>query len=157
MRETLDVLNRVFPYRPCEGPKPGRHSGIPCLDYHIDRCLAPCVGYVSKEDYRAIIDGVIEFLSGETRPILRELERQHAGGGRRRSASRRRRATATGSSPSSTSPSGRRPTGARSARSTCSASRDEGDRAAVQVFPLRGGKLIDRLRFHLENVGRRRT
>src|SRR3954447_11527432 len=66
VREMLDVLNRVFPYRPCEGPKPGRHSGIPCLDYHIERCLAPCVGYVSKEDYRAIIDSVIEFLSGET-------------------------------------------------------------------------------------------
>src|SRR5256885_954089 len=74
VRETLDVLNRVFPYRPCEGPKPGRHSGIPCLDFHIDRCLAPCVGYVSREDYRAIIDQVIEFLSGETRPILRRLE-----------------------------------------------------------------------------------
>ena len=76
VRETLDVLNRVFPYRPCEGPKPGRHSGIPCLDYHIERCLAPCVGYISKEDYREIIDGVIEFLSGETRPIQRELERK---------------------------------------------------------------------------------
>ena len=50
VRETLDVLNRVFRFRPCEGPKPGRHSGIPCLDYHIERCLAPCVGYVSKED-----------------------------------------------------------------------------------------------------------
>src|ERR671937_334777 len=74
VRETLDVLNRVFQYRPCEGPKPGRHSGIPCLDFHIDRCLAPCVGYVSREDYRAIIDQVIEFLSGETRPILRRLE-----------------------------------------------------------------------------------
>ena len=44
VRETLDVLNRVFAYRPCEGPKPGRHSGIPCLDYHIERCRAPCVG-----------------------------------------------------------------------------------------------------------------
>ncbi len=76
VRETLDVLNRVFPYRPCEGPKPGRHSGIPCLDYHIERCLAPCVGYVSQEDYRKIIDSVIEFLSGETRPIQRELERK---------------------------------------------------------------------------------
>src|SRR5262245_5179650 len=76
VRETLDVLNRVFQYRPCEGPKPGRHSGIPCLDYHIERCKAPCVGYISKEDYREIIDRVIEFLSGETRPILRDLERQ---------------------------------------------------------------------------------
>ena len=74
VRETLDVLNRVFPYRPCEGPQPGRHSGIPCLDYHIERCLAPCVGYVSKEDYREIVERVIEFLSGETRPVLRELE-----------------------------------------------------------------------------------
>src|SRR5438477_10014091 len=76
VRETLDVLNRVFPYRPGEGPRPGRHSGIPCLDYHIDRCLAPCVGYVSKEDYCAIIDQVIEFLSGETEPIQRQLEQK---------------------------------------------------------------------------------
>ena len=52
VRETLDVLNRVFGYRPCEGPQPGRHSGVPCLDYHIERCLAPCVGYVSKEAVR---------------------------------------------------------------------------------------------------------
>ena len=76
VRETLDVLNRVFPYRPCEGPKPGRHSGIPCLDYHIDRCLAPCVGYVTEEEYRGIVDGVIEFLSGDVKPIQRELERK---------------------------------------------------------------------------------
>src|SRR5438132_3021908 len=76
VRETLDVLNRVFRYRPCEGPKPGRHSGIPCLDFHIDRCLAPCVDFVSRDDYRALIDGVIEFLAGETRPILRLLERK---------------------------------------------------------------------------------
>ena len=41
VRETLDVLNRVFRYRPCEGPQPGRHSGIPCLDFHIERCHAP--------------------------------------------------------------------------------------------------------------------
>ncbi|MBD0349387.1 MAG: GIY-YIG nuclease family protein, partial [Thermoleophilia bacterium] len=55
VRETLDVLNRVFPYRPCEGPKPGRHSGVPCLDYHIERCLAPCVGYVSADEYRTML------------------------------------------------------------------------------------------------------
>src|SRR5499427_2992991 len=74
VRETLDVLNRVFRYRPCEGPKPGRRSGIPCLDYHIERCLAPCVGYVSKEAYREVIDGVVEFLSGNDKPIRRRLE-----------------------------------------------------------------------------------
>src|SRR5687768_18378115 len=76
VRETLDVLNRVFRFRPCEGPKPGRHSGIPCLDYHIDRCHATCVGYISKELYGELIDEVIEFLSGNTRPIVRALERR---------------------------------------------------------------------------------
>src|SRR6202142_2957808 len=76
VRETLDVLNRVFRFRPCEGPTPGRRSGIPCLDFHIERCLAPCVAAVSKEDYRQVIDGVIEFLSGNDRPIRRELDTQ---------------------------------------------------------------------------------
>ena len=55
VRETLDVLNRVFQYRPCEGPKPGRHSGIPCLDYHIDRCRAPCVGYIAEDSCRTAV------------------------------------------------------------------------------------------------------
>src|SRR5579875_3203006 len=76
VRETLDVLNRVFRYRPCEGPQPGRHSGIPCLDYHIDRCYAPCVNYISREDYRELIDQVIEFLAGDDRPIRRRLEQE---------------------------------------------------------------------------------
>src|SRR5690349_4502398 len=76
VRETLDVLNRVFQYRPCEGPKPGRHSGIPCLDYHIERCKAPCVDYVTAEDYREIIDGVVEFLGGDSKRIERDLERK---------------------------------------------------------------------------------
>ncbi|MHB8060569.1 MAG: excinuclease ABC subunit UvrC, partial [Gaiellaceae bacterium] len=75
VRSTLDVLNRVFRFRPCEGPKPGRRSGIPCLDYHIDRCYAPCVGLISPADYRALIDSVVEFLSGRTEPIRRSLER----------------------------------------------------------------------------------
>ena len=44
VRTTLETLNKIFPYRPCEGPTPGRRSGIPCLDYHLGRCAAPCVG-----------------------------------------------------------------------------------------------------------------
>src|SRR5436309_13744271 len=74
VRETLDVLNRAFRFRPCEGPRPGRHSGIPCLDFHIDRCHAPCVGYISAADYAQIVDGVVQFLSGDTKTIQREVE-----------------------------------------------------------------------------------
>ena len=73
-RATLEVLGKVFLFRTCEGPEPGRRSGSPCLDYYIKRCQAPCVGYISKEDYRANIDGVIAFLSGRYREIERKLE-----------------------------------------------------------------------------------
>src|SRR5438067_6972722 len=75
VRATLEVLGKVFMFRTCEGPEPGRRSGSPCLDYYIKRCEAPCVGYVSREDYRTGIDGVIAFLSGRYREIERALER----------------------------------------------------------------------------------
>jgi excinuclease ABC subunit C len=152
VRETLDVLNRVFPYRPCEGPKPGRHSGIPCLDYHIERCLAPCVGYVSKEDYRAIIDNVIEFLSGDVKPVQRELEAKMQEAAREErfedAARYRNRLHAV-----------QHLVERQSVERQSVGNVDvigfavEGDRAVVQIFPLRGGKMIDRYSFHLENVG----
>jgi excinuclease ABC subunit C len=74
VRSTLEVLGKVFMFRSCEGPEPGRRSGSPCLDYYIKRCEAPCVGYVSRDDYRAGIEGVIAFLSGRYRDIERSLE-----------------------------------------------------------------------------------
>jgi excinuclease ABC subunit C len=151
VRETLDVLNRVFPYRPCEGPKPGRHSGIPCLDYHIDRCLAPCVGYVSKDDYRAIIDGVIEFLSGNVRPIQRELEQKMHDAAREErfedAARYRNRLFAVQHLVERQSVE-RQSVGNVDVIGFASVE----DRAVVQIFPLRGGKMVDRHSFHLENV-----
>jgi excinuclease ABC subunit C len=74
VRSTLEVLGKVFMFRSCDGPEPGRRSGSPCLDYYIKRCEAPCVGYVSKEEYRTAIDGVIAFLSGRYREIEQKLE-----------------------------------------------------------------------------------
>jgi len=152
VRETLDVLNRVFPYRPCEGPKPGRHSGIPCLDYHIDRCLAPCVGYVSQEDYRAIIDSVIEFLSGNVRSIQRELEQKmHAAASEERfeDAARYRNRLHAVQHLVERQAVERQSVGTADVIGFAA----EEDRAVVQIFPLRGGKMVDRLSFHLENVG----
>jgi len=151
VRETLDVLNRVFQFRPCEGPQPGRHSGIPCLDYHIDRCRAPCVGYVSKEDYRSIVDGVIEFLNGETRPILRSLERrmrEAADDERFEDAARYRNRLFAVRHLAERQAADKRAVGTVDVLGIAV----EGDRAAVQVFPLREGKMIDRHSFHLENV-----
>jgi excinuclease ABC subunit C len=74
VRQTLDLLGQLFPYRTCDGPEPGRASGSPCLDYYIKRCQAPCVDYVSVQEYRDNIDAIISFLSGRYRQIERELE-----------------------------------------------------------------------------------
>jgi excinuclease ABC subunit C len=76
VRNTLDLLGKIFLFRSCEGSEPGRHSGSPCLDYYIKRCGAPCVGYVTKEDYREGIDGVMAFLGGRFKQIERDLERR---------------------------------------------------------------------------------
>ncbi|MGB0120980.1 MAG: excinuclease ABC subunit UvrC [Solirubrobacterales bacterium] len=76
VRDTLDLLGKLFQYRTCEGKQPGRRSGSPCLDYFIKRCGAPCVDYVTKDEYRKNIDAVIDFLSGRYDQIEKDLERQ---------------------------------------------------------------------------------
>jgi excinuclease ABC subunit C len=74
VRDTLDLLGKLFQYRTCEGPEPGRRSGVPCLDYYIKRCQAPCVGYIDKDEYRGNIDRIIGFLSGRYKEIAGDLE-----------------------------------------------------------------------------------
>jgi excinuclease ABC subunit C len=151
VRETLDVLNRVFRYRPCEGPQPGRHSGIPCLDFHIERCHAPCVGYISKEDYGELIDQVIEFLSGDDRPIRRRLEqqmREAAAEERFEDAARYRNRLAAIERLSERQAVERKSIGTIDVVGVAVSEKQ----AAVQVFPLREGRMVDRYSFHLENA-----
>jgi excinuclease ABC subunit C len=151
VRETLDVLNRVFRYRPCEGPQPGRHSGIPCLDFHIERCHAPCVGYISKEDYREVIDQVVEFLGGDDRPIRRTLERQMreaAAEERFEDAARYRNRLHAIERLSERQAVERKSIGTIDVIGVAVSP----ERAAVQVFPLREGRMVDRYSFHLENA-----
>jgi excinuclease ABC subunit C len=151
VRETLDTLNRIFRYRPCEGPQPGRRSGIPCLDYHIERCHAPCVGYISKEDYRRLIDDVIEFLSGNDKPIRSQLERQMreaAAEERFEDAARYRNRLAAVDRLSERQAVERRSIGTIDVIGIAVGP----ERAAVQLFPLREGRMVDRYSFHLENA-----
>jgi excinuclease ABC subunit C len=74
VRETLDALGRVFPFRKCRGPRPGRRSGSPCLQFHIKRCNAPCVGGVTADEYRATALQVADFLAGRHSQILTAMQ-----------------------------------------------------------------------------------
>ncbi|WP_028476725.1 excinuclease ABC subunit UvrC [Nocardia sp. CNY236] len=78
IRETLDLLLRVFPARTCSNGVFQRHSqiGRPCLLGYIDKCSAPCVGRLGPEEHRRIVDDFCDFLSGRTDRLVRELERR---------------------------------------------------------------------------------
>ncbi len=78
IRETLDLLTRVFPARTCSNGVFKRHSQIerPCLLGYIDKCSAPCVGRVSAQQHRRIVMDFCDFLSGRTDRFARDLERR---------------------------------------------------------------------------------
>jgi excinuclease ABC subunit C len=78
IRETLDLLLRVFPARTCSPGVFKRHGqiGRPCLLGYIDKCSAPCVGRVSADEHRAIVNDFCDFLAGRTDTMLRRLEKQ---------------------------------------------------------------------------------
>jgi excinuclease ABC subunit C len=150
VRSTLEVLGKVFMFRSCEGREPGRRSGSPCLDYYIKRCEAPCVGYVSKEEYRRGIDGVIAFLSGRYREIERELERsmQRASDEQRfEDAARERNRLRAVRSLLERQRVAHEGTGSLDAIAVAVA---DGE-ANAQVFQVRDGVLSDRQSFYLDN------
>ncbi len=152
VRETLNLIGKIFPSRPCEGREPGRPSGVPCLDYHIKRCLAPCVGYISRADYRALIDKIIAFLSGDYRGLERELEEEMRGAAAaqefERAAAIRNRLTAM-----------RHLMERQFATAGSVGTADvlgiavDGDSANVQVLQVRDGVLQDRQSFFLDVAG----
>ncbi|WP_197376872.1 excinuclease ABC subunit UvrC [Mycolicibacterium baixiangningiae] len=78
IRETVDLLTRVFPARTCSAGVFKRHSQIdrPCLLGYIDKCSAPCVGRVSAEEHRRIVLDFCDFLAGKTDRLARDLEVQ---------------------------------------------------------------------------------
>src|SRR3954454_6241241 len=152
VRGTLDLLGKIFLFRSCEGPEPGRRSGSPCLDYYIKRCGAPCVGYVSKEEYRQGIDGVMAFLSGRFKQIERDLERRmyfHAGEQDYEQATIERNRLQAVRALLERQRVANEGTGTYDAVAVAG----EGTEANAQVFQVRDGVLSDRQSFYLDNQG----
>ncbi len=75
VRKTLDLLNKLFPYRSCTKEITGTDPR-PCLDFHIKRCLGPCIGAVATEEYRHTIDQVVLFLEGRVDVVIRDIKKR---------------------------------------------------------------------------------
>ncbi|HEY2537698.1 MAG TPA: excinuclease ABC subunit UvrC [Solirubrobacteraceae bacterium] len=150
VRATLEVLAKVFMFRSCTGPEPGRRSGSPCLDYYIKRCTAPCVDYISREDYRASIEQVGDFLSGRFVAIERDLEaRMRAAAAAEefeQATIERNRLRAVHSLLER-----RRVANATAGTFDAVAVAIDGREANAQVFQIRDGVLVDRQSFYLSN------
>src|ERR687894_2750380 len=150
VHSTLDVLNKTFPFRKCRGPEPGRRSGVPCLNYHIGRSAAPCIGAISRKDYDKIITDVVAFLEGRVDRLIRERET-----GMREAAAEMdfERAAKLRDELSAL-------THVRDRQQATIASEDsfdafgayaEGESACVQVFAVRDGQIVNRDSFLLDN------
>jgi excinuclease ABC subunit C len=154
VRETLDLLGKVFQYRTCDGPQPGRASGSPCLDYYIKRCQAPCVGYISKEEYRENVETIIGFLSGRYRQIERALDQ-----GMKKAAEQQEfeQAAMYRNKLKAVRSLLERQRISNEAVGTLDAIAvaAEGTDANAQVFQVRDGVLADRQSFYLENAAQR--
>jgi excinuclease ABC subunit C len=154
VRETLDLLGKLFQYRTCEGPEPGRRSGVPCLDYYIKRCQAPCVGLVGREEYRRNIETIMDFLSGRYRQIERELSEKMSAASDdqefERAALYRDRLNAVQSLLER-----QRVASDGVGTADLVGVAVEGPDANAQVFQVRDGVLTDRQSFYLDNAAER--
>lgn len=151
VRSTLELLGRLFQYRTCRGLEPGRRSGSPCLDYHIERCTAPCVDYVSKAEYRDQIDGVMAFLAGRYREIETGIEARMKDAAAEQDYERAARERDRLQSVRSLLER-QRVTSDSIGTLDAIAVTVEGDDANAQVFQVRDGSLTDRQSFYLTGV-----
>jgi len=149
---TMDLINRIFPIVSCGKPFDGRPVQKPCLYYHMGQCLAPCAGYASKEEYRQAIKDVIAFLEGRQEQIVKNLRKRMEEAAEEllfeRAAKLRDQITAV-----------EEVMARQKVISTQMIDQDviaivgEEGNACVQMFYIRGGKLIGQNHFLLEGSG----
>ncbi len=152
VKDTIELMNKLFLLRTCNRNLP-RDIGKdrPCLNYHIKQCSAPCAGYVTKEDYRARLEQALDFLNGNYAPILKGLKERMEQASDALDFEEAIRYRELYQSVKSV---------AQKQKITDSDGEDkdiiamcmEGSDCVVQVFFVRGGKLIGREHFYMTNV-----
>ena len=152
VKDTIELLNKLYQLRTCNRVLP-RDTGLerPCLNYHIKQCLAPCQGYVSKEEYRQQVAGALEFLNGNYSPILKDLEEKMNKAAEELEFEEAARYRDLLSSVRQVSQKQKITEGVGEDKDILALYQDETE-AVVQVFFVRDGKLIGRDHYYMTHV-----
>lgn len=152
VKDTIELLNKLYQLRTCNRVLP-RDTGLerPCLNYHIKQCLAPCQGYVSKEEYRQQVAGALEFLNGNYSPILKDLEEKMKKAAEAMEFEDAARYRDLLSSVRQVSQKQKITEGVGEDKDILALYQDEAE-AVVQVFFVRDGKLIGREHYYMTHV-----
>ncbi|MDE6517306.1 MAG: excinuclease ABC subunit UvrC [Acetatifactor sp.] len=152
VKDTIELLNKLFCLRTCNRSLP-RDIGNdrPCLNYHIKQCMAPCQGYIGKEQYRQQLGQALEFLNGNYNKILKDLEEKMTQASENMEFEEAARYRDLHASVKSVSQKQKITDSALDDKDVIALYQDETD-AVVQVFFVRDGKLIGREHYYMMHV-----
>jgi len=152
VKDTIELMNKLYQLRTCNRKLP-RDIGLdrPCLNYHIKQCLAPCQGYISKEEYRERVEQALDFLNGNYKPILKDLEQKMQEASEQLAFEDAIRYRDLYNSVKSVAQKQKITDSDGEDKDIIALARDESD-AVVQVFFVRDGKLIGREHFYMMHV-----
>ena len=152
VKDTIDLLNKLYQLRTCNRNLP-RDIGNdrPCLNYHIKQCLAPCQGYIDKDQYRQQVAGALEFLNGNYNTILKDLEAKMLEASENLEFEEAAKYRDLLANVRSVSQKQKITDSDLEDKDIIALYKDEND-AVVQVFFVRGGKLIGREHYYMMHV-----
>lgn len=152
VKDTIELMNKLYQLRTCNRKLP-RDIGLdrPCLNYHIKQCLAPCQGYIDKDAYRERVERALDFLNGNYKPVLKDLEQKMQEASEQLAFEDAIRYRDLYNSVKSVAQKQKITDSDGEDKDIIALAKDESD-AVVQVFFVRDGKLIGREHFYMTHV-----
>lgn len=152
VKDTIELINRLYHLRTCNKVLPrDMNTDRPCLNYHIHQCMAPCQGYISKEDYARQVDDALDFLNGNYNKILKSLESQMQEAAEKMEYEEAAKLRDLYNSVKQVAQKQKITDSEGEDRDIVALAAEESD-AVIQVFFVRSGRLIGREHFYMKNV-----
>lgn len=154
VKDTIELINRLYNLRTCHKVLPrDMNTDRPCLNYHIHQCLAPCQGYISKEEYAKRVEDALDFLNGNYNKILRNLEARMKEASEKMEYEEAAKIRDLYNSVKQVSQKQKITDSEGEDRDVVALAVEEED-AVIQVFFIRSGRLIGREHFYMKSVTR---